>query len=117
VQPSGSVNPSQSAAAAANAAKLAAVQAKLGSAWGFAEQYLQQVQQMQQQNQDPSSLISQPGVLTALTPFARLDPSEVAVLPLTVQYYLPTVECSQLNARPGLDRRPEGAGHRLRRGS
>jgi preprotein translocase subunit SecD len=95
--PSPSLNPSESAAAAAAAAKLAQVQTKLGASWDFAQSYLNAVQQGQA---DPTQLDAQS--LAALEPFARLDPSDVAVLPIQMQFYIPTVECSQLNARdPG----------------
>jgi preprotein translocase subunit SecD len=96
--PSASTNPS----AAAAAKKLDEVQKKLGAAWTFAGQYLQQLQSMSQQGQDPSQLLQQPGVLEGLAPFGRLDPNDVAVLPEAYQFAIPTVTCQQLNNRdPG----------------
>ncbi|MEN3310578.1 MAG: preprotein translocase subunit SecD [Micromonosporaceae bacterium] len=92
-----SLNPSQSAAAADAAKRLNEVKAKLGSTYDIAGQYLSAAQQGQVDPANPDA-----STLSVLAPFARLSPDEVAVLPLTMQFYLPTVECSQLNARqPG----------------
>jgi preprotein translocase subunit SecD len=92
-----SLNPSESAAAADAAKKLADVQKKLGTTYTLAGQYLSAAQQGQVDPSNPDA-----STLNALAPFARLSPQEVAVLPLAMQFYLPTVECSQLNARdPG----------------
>ncbi|WP_420847696.1 protein translocase subunit SecD [Natronosporangium hydrolyticum] len=46
------------------------------------------------QDQDPEEL------LEAVRPFADLTGPEVAVLPSLLQFYLPTITCEQLNARP-----------------
>jgi hypothetical protein len=46
------------------------------------------------QDQDPEEL------LDAVRPFADLTGPEVAVLPSLLQFYLPTITCEQLNARP-----------------
>jgi preprotein translocase subunit SecD len=95
--PAASLNPSQSAAAADAAKKLAEVQKKLGQTWDIAGQYLSAAQQGQVDPSNPDAT-----TLNVLAPFAKLDPDEVGVLPLNMQFYLPTVECSQLNGRePG----------------
>jgi preprotein translocase subunit SecD len=95
--PGASLNPSESAAAADAAKKLEQVKAKLGATYDMAGQYLNAAQQGQVDPTNPDA-----ATLSALAPFAKLDPDEVGVLPLTMQFYLPTVECSQLNARsPG----------------
>lgn len=39
-------------------------------------------------------------LLEAIRPFAELTGPEVAVLPAKLQFYLPTITCAQLNARP-----------------
>ncbi|HKT04842.1 MAG TPA: protein translocase subunit SecD [Rugosimonospora sp.] len=95
--PAASLNPSQSAAAADAAKRLAAVQQKLGSTYAIAGQYISAVQQGQVDPSNPDA-----NTISLLRPFADLSPDEVAVLPPQLQFYLPTVECSQLNARqPG----------------
>ncbi|WP_199037486.1 protein translocase subunit SecD [Glycomyces salinus] len=38
--------------------------------------------------------------LAALEPFGELTPEEVGLLPASVQYYVPTITCEQLDARP-----------------
>jgi preprotein translocase subunit SecD len=92
-----SLNASQSAAAAQQAKTLDEVKKKLGSTFDLAGQYLSAAQQGQV---DPSNPDAQ--TLSVLAPFAKLTPDEVAALPQAMQFYLPTVECSQLNGRqPG----------------
>lgn len=39
-------------------------------------------------------------MLEAIRPFAELSGPEVAVLPAALQFYVPTISCEQLNARP-----------------
>src|SRR5690606_19416070 len=41
-----------------------------------------------------------PGTVPALSPFADLTPEQVAVLPATIQFNVPTITCAQLNRRP-----------------
>ena len=95
--PTPSLNPSQSAAAAQAAQQLAAVEKKLGATWTMAEQYLSAIQSGQADPSNPDA-----STIAAFADFAKLSPDEVAVLPPAVQYYIPTVQCSQLNARqPG----------------
>jgi preprotein translocase subunit SecD len=95
--PSPSLNPSESAAAANQAKILSQVKEKLGTTYNIAEQYLSAAQQGQV---DPSQPDAQ--TLSILAPFAKLSSDEVGALPLAMQFYLPTVECSQLNGRtPG----------------
>ncbi len=92
-----SLNPSESAAAANAAKVLDEVKKKLGSTYDIAGQYINAVQQGQV---DPSQPNAQ--TLSLFAPFAKLSPDEVAALPPVLQFYVPTVECSQLNARePG----------------
>jgi preprotein translocase subunit SecD len=38
-------------------------------------------------------------IANALAPFGRLTPSEVAVLPASIQFYVPQIGCATLNAR------------------
>ncbi|GAB4005472.1 hypothetical protein GCM10029992_53420 [Glycomyces albus] len=38
--------------------------------------------------------------IAALEPFSELTPEEVGLLPASVQYYVPTITCEQLDARP-----------------
>jgi preprotein translocase subunit SecD len=95
--PTPSLNPSESVAAEQAAQKLAAVEKKLGPAWTLAGQYMSAVQGGRVDPDNPDA-----NTLSMLADFAKLTPDEVAVLPVDMQYYLPTVECSQLNARqPG----------------
>lgn len=67
------------------AAALAAAKAKLGPAWDRASQYSGTTQV------DPSGL----------EVFSALDCTEVAALPASMQYFVPTVTCAMLNARTG----------------
>jgi preprotein translocase subunit SecD len=67
----------------------AAIQAKLGDAYQAAQRLT-----------DPGQV--DPTQLTALAPFGRLTPDEVATLPATMQYAVPAITCAQLNGRaPG----------------
>ena len=48
-------------------------------------------------------------IANALAPFGRLTPSQVAVLPAAIQFYLPQIGCATLNARPrGATDNPQG---------
>jgi preprotein translocase subunit SecD len=47
-----------------------------------------------------SELNADRSVINALAPFARLTPSQVAVLPAAIQFYVPQIGCATLNGRP-----------------
>ncbi len=84
---SASLNPTEAAAAAQQAATLAAVKTKLGSAYTVAEGIT-----------DPTS-VDDP-TLYKLLPFSKLTGAEVAALPAQLQLNVPLVTCAQLNNRP-----------------
>lgn len=91
--PSGSAPASPSASAAplspTDEEKRAKVIAKLGIAY-----------QAAQQIQDPGQI--DPQIEPFLAPFGDLKPDEVAVLPMEIQFNVPTITCSQLDGRePG----------------
>ncbi|SCL53683.1 preprotein translocase subunit SecD [Micromonospora yangpuensis] len=50
--------------------------------------------------QAPADLATDPSLAEKLAPFAELTPREVAVLPVPVQFNVPTVGCAQLDERP-----------------
>jgi preprotein translocase subunit SecD len=76
-------------------AALDAVRAKLGGTWDYGRTVLAAIEQGAL---NPTQLDAQ--TEARLAPFALLSGPEVAVLPLEMQYLLPTVTCQELNARP-----------------
>ncbi|WBB81410.1 protein translocase subunit SecD [Micromonospora sp. WMMD882] len=50
--------------------------------------------------QAPADLSADPSLAERLKPFGTLTPREVAVLPATVQFNVPTITCEQLDSRP-----------------
>ncbi|GAA5188889.1 hypothetical protein GCM10023322_40600 [Rugosimonospora acidiphila] len=93
-----SANASQVALAASRAKTLAEVQKKLGPAWDAGQEVLSEVESGQA---SPDQL--DPSLLAAIAPFAKLSGTEVDSLPAEMQFLLPTVTCSELNARaPGV---------------
>ncbi|MEU1758105.1 protein translocase subunit SecD [Micromonospora sp. NPDC005223] len=50
--------------------------------------------------QAPADLTTDPSLADKLKPFGTLSPQEVAVLPVDMQFNVPTVTCAQLDARP-----------------
>ncbi|MER7168712.1 protein translocase subunit SecD [Micromonospora sp. NPDC000207] len=50
--------------------------------------------------QAPADLATDPSLADKLKPFGELTPREVAVLPVPVQYNVPTIGCAQLDERP-----------------
>lgn len=94
-----SLNPSQQAAAADTAKTLADVKKKLGTTYTLGENYVGAIQSGQGQI-DPNK--PDENTISLLSKFSTLTPDEVASLPPVMQFYIPTVECSQLNGRaPG----------------
>ncbi|MGH2599126.1 MAG: protein translocase subunit SecD [Dehalococcoidia bacterium] len=57
-------------------------------------------QAVQSQQFDPKQIAENEQAMTALAVFGDLTPEEVAVLPVQVQYNVPTITCEQLNKRP-----------------
>ncbi|MFI6823971.1 protein translocase subunit SecD [Micromonospora sp. NPDC050187] len=102
--PSGSASPAPSASASAPAAPSAsaapvpqgveeqrkAVEQKVGAAAWQAANGLQA----------PANVSTDPALAERLKPFGTLTPREVAVLPATVQFNVPTITCEQLDGRP-----------------
>ncbi|SCL30829.1 preprotein translocase subunit SecD [Micromonospora pallida] len=50
--------------------------------------------------QAPADVSADPALAERLTPFGTLTPREVAVLPATMQFNVPTITCEQLDKRP-----------------
>ncbi|MEV0325135.1 protein translocase subunit SecD [Micromonospora echinospora] len=50
--------------------------------------------------QAPANVSADPTLAERLKPFGTLTPREVAVLPATVQFNVPTITCEQLDGRP-----------------
>ncbi len=50
--------------------------------------------------QAPANVAADPTLAERLKPFGTLTPREVAVLPATVQFNVPTITCEQLDKRP-----------------
>ncbi|MEU4568823.1 protein translocase subunit SecD [Micromonospora sp. NPDC023956] len=102
--PSGSASPAPSASASAPAAPSAsaapvpqgveeqrkAVEQKVGAAAWQAANGLQA----------PANTSADPALAERLKPFGTLTPREIAVLPATVQFNVPTITCEQLDSRP-----------------
>lgn len=87
--PSASASASPAPISASLEKRREAVIAKLGPAY-----------QAAQSIQSPDQV--DPQTLAALKPFSTLSPDEVAALPTDIQYNVPTITCTQLNARqPG----------------
>ncbi|WFE39649.1 protein translocase subunit SecD [Micromonospora sp. WMMD998] len=101
--PSASATPSASASAAAPSPSASAepvpqsieqqrqaVQQKVGAAAWTAASGLQA----------PADLATDPSLADKLKPFGTLTPQEVAVLPVEMQFNVPTITCAQLDKRP-----------------
>ncbi|MFG1675821.1 protein translocase subunit SecD [Micromonospora sp. NPDC049282] len=99
--PSASATPSASASAAAPSASAEpvpqsieqqrqAVQQKVGAAAWAAASGLQA----------PADLTTDPSLADKLKPFGTLSPQEIAVLPVEMQFNVPTITCAQLDKRP-----------------
>ncbi len=50
--------------------------------------------------QAPADLTTDPSLADKLKPFGTLTPQEIAVLPVEMQFNVPTITCAQLDARP-----------------
>ncbi|KKK05643.1 preprotein translocase subunit SecD [Micromonospora sp. HK10] len=50
--------------------------------------------------QAPADLATDPSLADKLKPFGTLSPQEVAVLPVGIQFNVPTITCAQLDKRP-----------------
>lgn len=50
--------------------------------------------------QAPADLTADPSLADKLKPFGTLSPQEVAVLPVEMQFNVPTITCAQLDKRP-----------------
>ncbi|MBO4143254.1 protein translocase subunit SecD [Micromonospora tulbaghiae] len=50
--------------------------------------------------QAPADLTTDPSLADKLKPFGTLSPQEVAVLPVEMQFNVPTITCAQLDKRP-----------------
>ncbi|MEU8069749.1 MULTISPECIES: protein translocase subunit SecD [unclassified Micromonospora] len=50
--------------------------------------------------QAPADLTTDPSLADKLKPFGTLSPQEVAVLPVEMQFNVPTITCAQLDTRP-----------------
>ncbi len=50
--------------------------------------------------QAPADLTTDPSLADKLKPFGTLTPQEIAVLPVEMQFNVPTITCTQLDARP-----------------
>nr|WP_228532856.1 protein translocase subunit SecD [Micromonospora sp. ANENR4] len=50
--------------------------------------------------QAPADLTTDPSLADKLKPFGTLSPQEIAVLPVEMQFNVPTITCAQLDARP-----------------
>lgn len=50
--------------------------------------------------QAPADLTTDPSLADKLKPFGTLTPQEVAVLPVEMQFNVPTITCTQLDTRP-----------------
>ncbi|MFG3299105.1 protein translocase subunit SecD [Micromonospora chersina] len=50
--------------------------------------------------QAPADLTADPSLADKLKPFATLSPQEIAVLPVGMQFNVPTITCAQLDKRP-----------------
>lgn len=95
--PSASASPS-AAAPSASAAPVPqsieqqrqAVQQKVGAAAWAAASGLQA----------PADLTADPSLADKLKPFGTLSPQEIAVLPVEMQFNVPTITCAQLDKRP-----------------
>ncbi len=86
--PSGTAAPSPSASVAPNVAQtLAEVKAKLGPVYQLGESVT-----------DPTHVTDQNASM--LSKFSELSGTEVAALPVTMQYNIPNITCAQLNDRP-----------------
>ncbi|MCW3843338.1 protein translocase subunit SecD [Micromonospora yasonensis] len=48
----------------------------------------------------PADLTSDPSLAEKLKPFSTLSPQEIAVLPVEMQFNVPTISCAQLDTRP-----------------
>ncbi|MFR9775208.1 protein translocase subunit SecD [Micromonospora sp. MS34] len=48
----------------------------------------------------PADLTADPSLAEKLKPFAALSPEEIAVLPVDMQFNVPTISCAQLDKRP-----------------
>ncbi|MFE0592591.1 protein translocase subunit SecD [Micromonospora echinospora] len=101
--PSASASPAPSASASAPAASASAEPAPQG-----VEEQRRAVEQKvgaaawQAANglQAPANVAADPTLAERLKPFGTLTPREVAVLPATVQFNVPTITCEQLDKRP-----------------
>ncbi|MEU8262794.1 protein translocase subunit SecD [Micromonospora sp. NPDC048999] len=49
---------------------------------------------------EPADLTSDPSLAEKLKPFGALSPQEIAVLPVNLQFNVPTITCAQLDKRP-----------------
>ncbi|MFD2768375.1 protein translocase subunit SecD [Micromonospora eburnea] len=97
---SASATPTPSASASASAAEepvsqsveeqRKAVEQKVGKdAWSAASGL-----------QAPADLTADPALAEKLKPFGTLSPQEIAVLPVDMQFNVPTITCAQLDKRP-----------------
>ncbi|MEU1234246.1 protein translocase subunit SecD [Micromonospora aurantiaca] len=50
--------------------------------------------------QAPADLTTDPSLADKLKPFGTLTPQEIAVLPVEMQFNVPTITCAQLDSRP-----------------
>jgi preprotein translocase subunit SecD len=50
--------------------------------------------------QDPDAVLQDTAMIKQLEPFGKLTPTEVALLPPTLQYNIPNITCDTLNKRP-----------------
>ncbi|MEU3454437.1 protein translocase subunit SecD [Micromonospora sp. NPDC006766] len=93
-EPSASAEPTSSAAAEPVSQSVEeqrkAVEQKVGpDAWAAATGL-----------KDPADLSADPALAEKLKPFGALSPEEIAVLPVGMQFNVPTITCAQLDKRP-----------------
>jgi preprotein translocase subunit SecD len=49
---------------------------------------------------DLTTVATDQATMTALEPFRKLTPEEIAILPVDIQFYVPQITCDKLNSRP-----------------
>ncbi|WBB71593.1 protein translocase subunit SecD [Micromonospora sp. WMMD1128] len=107
----GGMAPAPSASATPSATPSAAAPSPSASAEPVPQSIEQQRQAVQQKVgaaawaaasglQAPADLATDPSLADKLKPFGTLTPQEVAVLPVEMQFNVPTITCAQLDKRP-----------------
>lgn len=95
--PSGTASPSPAPVDKTVEERRAEVAKKLGA---NGAQMIDIGKQIASGGQDPAELVKNAEAMAFLKPFASLSGEDVAVLPAETQFYVPTIRCDQLNARP-----------------